>query len=163
MIVFLDTNVLGLLAKPIKSFEESSNESYRVQQWFYGLQSRGVRVITSTLCDYEFRRGLLERSGNANQLAPGVIELDILAETGILEFIPVSRKDAILAAQMWVDAQADGRPTSDKKKIDIDVIISAQCLILQQDNPGQSVVMATTNIKHISRYCEAANWQDIKF
>jgi hypothetical protein len=162
MIVFLDTNVLGLLAKPTKSFDESSNESYRVQQWFYGLKSRSVRTVTSALCDYEFRRGLLEPSAKANELAPGVIELEGLFNTGMLEFIPVSREDSILAAQMWVDAQADGRPTSDKKKIDIDVIISAQCLILQQERPGRKVIMATTNIKHISRYCEAANWQDIK-
>jgi hypothetical protein len=162
MIVFLDTNVLGLLAKPTKSFDESSDESYRVQQWFYSLHSRGVRVVTSTLCDYEFRRGLLEPSAKASELAPGVIEIDTLANTGMLKFITVSREHTILAAQMWIDAQAEGRPTSDKNKIDIDVIISAQCLILQQENPGRKVVMATTNIKHISRYCEAANWQDIK-
>jgi hypothetical protein len=164
MIVFLDTNVLGLLAKPTKSFDDSSDESYQVQQWFYGLLSRGVRVVTSTLCDYEFRRGLLEPSDKANDaaIAPGLIELDSLADTGTLEFIFVSREDSILAAQMWVDAQAEGRPTSDKNKIDVDVIISAQCLRLQQESPGQKVVMATTNIKHISRYCEAANWRDIK-
>lgn len=104
----------------------------------------------------------MEPSVKANELAPGVIELDTLADTRMLEFISVSREDAILAAQMWVDAQADGRPTSDKKNIDIDVIISAQCLILQQESPGQKVVVATTNIRHISRYCEAANWRDIK-
>jgi hypothetical protein len=80
----------------------------------------------------------------------------------MLEFISVSREDAILAAQMWVDAKAKGRPTSDKSNVDIDVIISAQCLILQQESPGQKVVVATKNIRHISRYCEAANWRDIK-
>jgi hypothetical protein len=162
MIVFLDTNILGLIAKPTKSFDDSSDESYRVQQWFYGLLSRGVRVVTSTLCDYEFRRGLLEPSDKTNKIAPGVIELDTLADTGMLEFISVSREAAILAAQMWIDAQAAGWPTSDKQNIDVDVIISAQCLILQKETPGQQVIMATTNIRHISRYCEAANWQDIK-
>lgn len=162
MIVFLDTNILGLVAKPNKSFDDSSDESYQVQQWFYGLLSKGIRVVTSTLCEYEFRRGLLKPLNKAMEIAPGIIELDNLAASGVLEFIDVSREDSILAAQMWVDAQAEGRPTSDKKKIDIDVIISAQCLILRQENPGQKVIMATTNIKHISRYCEAANWQDIK-
>ena len=162
MIVFLDTNILGLVAKPRKSFNDSLDESDRVQQWFYGLLSKGVRVVTSTLCEYEFRRGLLEPSNTSTEIAPGIIELDNLANSGVLEFIDVSREDSILAAQMWVDAQAEGRPTSDKKKIDIDVIISAQCLILRQENPGQKVIIATTNIKHISRYCEAANWQDIK-
>jgi hypothetical protein len=126
------------------------------------LLSKGIRVVTSTLCEYEFRRGLLEPSSTSTEIAPGIIELDNLADSGVLEFINVSREDSILAAQMWVDAQAKGLPTSDKKKIDIDVIISAQCLILQQDNLGQKVIMATTNIKHISRYCEAANWRDIK-
>ncbi|PSB55783.1 type II toxin-antitoxin system VapC family toxin [Chamaesiphon polymorphus] len=162
MIVFLDTNVLGLLAKPKKCFDESSDESYQVQQWFYGLLSKGVRVVTSTLCDYEFRRGLLEPSNRSTELAPGLIELDDIAARGILEFIAVSREDSILAAQLWVDAQADGRPTSDKKKIDIDVIISAQCLTLQKENPGQKVIMATTNTKHISRYCDSADWREIK-
>jgi hypothetical protein len=79
MIVFLDTNVLGLIAKPTKSFDESSDESYQVQQWFYRLCSQGVRFVTSTLCDYEFRRGLLKPSANSNELAPGVIELDLTA------------------------------------------------------------------------------------
>lgn len=163
MIVFLDTNILGLIAKPEKSFNESSDESYQAQQWFYKLLSRGIRVVTSTLCDYELRRGLLSDSIRSQKIPLGLQELDTLAENGMLEFLPVSREDGILAADLWAKASTIGQTSRGNKDIDVDVIISDQCLILKNDNPGQRVIVATKNIKHLSRFCEAANWQDIKF
>lgn len=163
MIVFLDTNVLGLIAKPEKSFDESSDESYQAQQWFYGLLSRGIRVVTSTLCDYELRRGLLSDSIRSQKIPLGLQELDTLAENRVLEFLPVSRENAILAADLWAKASTIGQTSRGNKDIDVDVIISAQCLMLKDANPGQRVIVATTNLKHLSRFCEAANWQNIKF
>ena len=55
-----------------------------------------------------------------------------------------------------------GKQTSDSKNIDADMIISAHYRILCDEHPGQQVIVATTNLKHLSIFCEAANWQDIK-
>jgi hypothetical protein len=33
---------------------------------------------------------------------------------------------------------------------------------LVAEYPGQRVIVATTNLKHLSRFCDAARWQDIK-
>ncbi|MGK7878063.1 MAG: hypothetical protein AB4426_33580 [Xenococcaceae cyanobacterium] len=47
--------------------------------------------------------------------------------------------------------------------IDVDVIIGATCQLLQAEYPGQFLVVATTNVKHISRFTAAKIWQDIQF
>jgi hypothetical protein len=162
MIVLLDSNTLGIIAKPEKSFDELSDESQACQQWFYGLLSRGNRVLTSEISDYEVRRGLLSDLISSNKTPPGLQVLDSLAKDGLLEFLPVSKKVLILAANLWAEAASIGKQTSDSKNIDADMIISAQYQILCDDYPGQRVIVATTNLKHLSIFCEAANWRDIK-
>ena len=162
MIVLLDSNTLGIIAKPEKSFNEPSDESQACQQWFYGLLSRGNRVLTSEISDYEVRRGLLSDLINSKKKPPGLQVLDSLAEDGLLEFLPVSRKVFILAANLWAEASSIGKQTSDSKNIDADMIISAQYQLLKDEFPGQQVIVATTNLKHLSIFCEASHWRDIK-
>jgi hypothetical protein len=162
MIVLLDSNTLGVLAKPKRSFDKPSDESQVCQQWFYGLLSRGNRVLTSEISDYEIRRGLLSDLINSKKSPLGLQILDALATDGLLEFSPVSKQVLILAANLWAEASSLGKQTSDSKNIDAGMIISAQYRILCEDYPGQQVIVATTNLKHLSIFCEAANWQDIK-
>jgi hypothetical protein len=35
-------------------------------------------------------------------------------------------------------------------------------ILAKPERSGQQVIVATTNLKHLSIFCEAANWQDIK-
>jgi hypothetical protein len=79
MIVILDSNMLGILAKPKRSFDEPADESQACQQWFYGLLSRGNRVLTSDVSDYEVRRGLLSDLINSTKAPLGLQVLDALA------------------------------------------------------------------------------------
>ena len=162
MIVLLDSNTLGILAKPERSFDEPSNESQACQQWFYGLLSRGNRVLTSEISDYEVRRGLVSDLINSKKAPLGLRVLDALATDSLLEFLPISKQVLILAANLWAEASSLGKQTSDSKNIDADMIISAHYRILCDEHPGQQVIVATTNLKHLSIFCEAANWQDIK-
>ncbi|EGJ30134.1 MULTISPECIES: hypothetical protein [Moorena] len=67
------------------------------------------------------------------------------------------------AAQLWAMSRHQGMPTADDKTIDNDVIIAAQCQLFQQENLGQRLVIATTNVKHLSRFLESRRWQDIRF
>jgi hypothetical protein len=162
MIVFLDSNILGKIAKPDRGFETAVDESSRCKRLVDRLLSRGHRVVTSDICDYEVRRGLLSDRKRTGNMPLGIIELDRLIEDGLIEFLPVSREVLTLAADLWANADTEGRTTRDKKNIDVDIIISAQCQILQADNLGQQVIIATTNVKHLSRFCEAVNWQEIE-
>jgi hypothetical protein len=158
MIIFLDTNVLGLISNNNASF----NESQECRKWYETLFIRGVRIITSDICDYEVRRGLIGSSIRSGRVSPGISVLDSLMTDGFLEFIPLSTEALYLAAHLWARASNEGLTTRDDKNIDIDIIISAQYQILVAEYPGQRVIVATTNLKHLSRFCDAARWQDIK-
>lgn len=155
MIVFIDTGILGLLANPNKQGEAADCE-----QWLLGLLSKGVSVLTSDICDYEVRRSLILeslRKSNINSIA----SLDELKD--LMAFLPISNKAMIKAASLWAEARVEGIPTADDKSIDADIIICAQYKILEQEYPGRYIVIATTNVKHLSRFTEAKEWQEIGF
>jgi hypothetical protein len=158
MIVFLDTNILGLICNKNVSFDECQ----QCKKWFDTLFLRGVRIVTSDLCHYEVMRGLISSSIRSNEPAPGIKSLELLKTDGFLEFLPVSTEALNLAANLWARASTSGQTTRDEKDIDIDIIISAQYQLLKDEFPGQRVIMATTNLKHLSIFCDAANWRDIK-
>lgn len=158
MIVFLDTNILGLISNSNTSFDECQ----QCDKWFTTLSVRGVRFVTSDICDYEVRRGLISSFIRSGKLASGINGLNSLKTDGLLEFLPVSTEALDLAANLWARASNEGLTTRDDKNIDVDIIISAQYQILRDEYPGQQVIVATTNLKHLSRFCEAARWQDIK-
>jgi hypothetical protein len=158
MIVFLDTNILGLISNSNTSFDECQ----QCDKWFTTLSVRGVRFVTSDICDYEVRRGLISSFIRSGKLASGINGLNSLKTDGLLEFLPVSTEALDLAANLWARASNEGLTTRDDKNIDVDIIISAQYQILRDEHPGQQVIVATTNLKHLSRFCEAARWQDIK-
>jgi hypothetical protein len=158
MIVFLDSNILGLISNTNSSFDEC----LQCEKWFNTLSIRGARLVTSDICDYEVRRGLISSFIRSGKPAPGIAMLDALRIDGFLEFLSISTKAFDLAANLWARASNEGLTTRDDKNIDVDIIISAQYRILEAEYPGQRVVVATTNLKHLSRFCDAARWQDIK-
>ncbi len=49
--------------------------------------------------------------------------------------------------------------TSDEKEIDADVILAAQAILFV--GLGDSLVVATYNARHLSRYVDAQHWEDI--
>jgi hypothetical protein len=80
--------------------------------------------------------------------------------SGSVDELLLLRGQPLQAARAWTE----GKSLDDKdvKNIDVDIIISAYYQLLQDESLGQRVVVATTNIKDLSIYCEAANWRDIK-
>jgi hypothetical protein len=91
----------------------------------------------------------------------GLKVLDCLKTDSLLEFLPVSTEALVLASNLWAIASNDGRTTRDDKNIDIDIILSAQYQLIKDEFSGRRVVVATTNLKHLSLFCDAALWQDI--
>jgi hypothetical protein len=157
MIVFLDSNILGLLCNT-----SDLHEAVDCIDWFNTQWTRGISFMTSDLCLYEVRRGLLKASIGLAKPVPGLLTLENIRSDGYLEFLPVSTGVLDLAAEIWAEAAADGRTTRGDKNIDVDIIISAHYQLLVDTYPGQQVIVATKNLKHISRFCQAASWQEIE-
>ncbi|MGK7951806.1 MAG: type II toxin-antitoxin system VapC family toxin [Xenococcaceae cyanobacterium] len=151
MIVLLDSGVLHTLVSTSKVKEVTD-----CQDWFYYLLSRSALIVTSSLCNYEVKRELIRRKkvqeiNNLNQLK------------ALIDCLPVDDLTLELAAELWAEARNKGMPTADDLSLDADVIICAQYRLLAEEYPGRYVVIATTNVKHLSRFTEAKEWQDIDF
>ena len=63
-------------------------------------------------------------------------------------------QDEILS---WADVRRRGQPTADSKALDADVILAAQARRMT----AAEVVVATTNVRHLSRLVDAKLWQDV--
>lgn len=153
MIVFIDSGVLGILVNPSKIGEASDCE-----QWLYRLLSQGVYICSSDLCDYEVRRSLILETQKKPHLQ-SLENLNVLRE--IIDFLPVSSSLLIQASSLWASARSQGIPTADNKSLDIDIIICSHWQELKQEFPGRYIVIATTNVKHLSRFAEANTWSKI--
>lgn len=65
----------------------------------------------------------------------------------------------LLAAQFWAQVRQQGKPTTDSKALDGDVILAAQAAIIAVGE--REVIVATTNVAHLSRFVSARKWQEI--
>lgn len=153
MIVFIDSGVLGILANLNKS-----GEAFDCEQWLYRLFSQGVYICSSDLCDYEVRRSLILENQKKPHLN-SIQNLDELRE--LITFLPISPLLLTQAASLWAEARIQGIPTANEKAIDVDIIICAQWQMLKEEFPSRYVVIATTNVKHLSRFAEAQLWRNI--
>jgi hypothetical protein len=63
----------------------------------------------------------------------------------------------LLAAQLWADARKRGKTTADSNALDGDVILAAQAIL--EVNTGNEVVIATTNVGHLSQFVNAREWR----
>jgi predicted nucleic acid-binding protein len=143
--VLLDAGPLGLVTNPRRA-----RQSVACAQWLQALVRHGSRVLVPEIADYEVRRELLR----ANKVR-GLARLDALA--GLLEYLPLTTAAMRQAAIFWAQARQQGRPTADDKALDGDVILAAQAMTLG----ATDVVIATTNVGHLSRFAPAALWPDI--
>jgi predicted nucleic acid-binding protein len=143
--VVLDAGPLSTLASPHRSAQPLA-----ARQWLAALQAAGRRVLVAEIADYEVRRELLR----ANKPA-GVANLDQLGQQ--LEYLPVTTAAMRKAAELWAQARQLGHQTAADPALDGDVILAAQALTLGT----AAVVVATTNVGHLSRFVPAELWQNI--
>jgi len=143
--MLLDTGPLGLVSNPRRS-----PQSVACAQWLQALVTRDIRVIVPEIADYEVRRELLRAKKER-----GLARLDTLASR--LEYLPITTAAIRQAAVFWAQARQQGQPTADDKALDGDVILAAQALTLG----AADVVIATTNVGHLSRFAPAALWPDL--
>lgn len=144
-VIVLDTGPLGLVTNP-----KLSAESVACAQWLQTHITSGNRVIIPEIADYEVRRELLR----ANK-TKGLSRLNDLAN--FLEYLPITTATMRQAARLWAQARQQGQPTAGDKTIDGDMILAAQAMTIAFPN----VVIATTNVGHLSRFVAAELWQNI--
>ena len=144
-VVLLDAGPLGLLANPKHSVQPMA-----CRRWVAAMQAANRRVIVPEIADFEVRRELLRANLSLSDL--------LLDALGIqLEYLPLTTAAMRQAAEFWAAARQAGQPTAGDKTIDADMILAAQARMLGVPN----VVIATTNIGHVSRFVPAELWQNI--
>lgn len=145
MIVVLDSGPLSLATHP-----NPRAEARACQQWASALVDAGVRVMVPEIADYEVRRELIRARRRR-----GLHLLD--AVTDWAEYLSITTATMRQAAEFWAEIRSHGLPTDSDERLDADAILAAQAVTLELED----VVIATTNVRHLSRFCDAALWSDI--
>jgi len=144
-VVLLDSGPLGLVTNPKRSLT-----SMACAQWLQRLVSAGCRVLIPEIADYEVRRELLRADKKR-----GLAQLDTLAT--LIEYLPITTRAMRHAAEFWAQARRQGQQTAGDNTIDSDMILAAQAVTLDTAN----VVIATTNVGHLSRFAPAELWENV--
>ena len=147
MVILLDAGPLGLITNP-----RASQEARECNQWLELLALKEIQVKIPEIADYEVRRELLR----ADKFK-GIERLNDLQR--YLDYVPLTTQTMLKAAQFWAQVRKQGMPTADDKALDGDVILAAQAILIQ--DVGHEVIIATTNVGHLSRLAQAKKWRDI--
>ncbi len=144
-VIVLDSTPLGLLCHP-----NPGPTAVACKTWATALLANRHRLVLPEIVDYEVRREfLLNRRNKAIQY------LDQLRTDA--DFLPLTTDTLRDAAQMWATIRRAGLPTAGPDALDIDVILAAQALSLNDP----TVVIATSNVGHLSRLVAAEEWHTI--
>ncbi len=85
----------------------------------------------------------------------GIVRLDLASQA--TEYLPITTPAMRRAAELWALARQRGQPTASDNTIDADMILATQARTLGTPD----VVIATTNIGHLSRFVPAELWQNV--
>jgi hypothetical protein len=116
--------------------------------------ARGVDIVVPEIADNEVRRELT-RVGASGSLR----RLDALVTTGQLTYAPITKAEWRQAAVFWADARRRGLPTASPDALDADVLLAACAATI--GHPGDQIIVATLNVGHLARYCDARLWTTI--
>ncbi len=116
--------------------------------------ARGVEVVVPEIADYEVRRELTRINASGS-----LLRLDDLVTRGGLSYQPVSIAAWRQAAHFWADARQLGVPTASPDALDADVLLAACAATI--GHLGDRVLVATQNVGHLARYCDARLWATI--
>ncbi len=147
--ILLDAGPLGMVTNP-----RASGITLECQLWLEHQIQQSSIILIPEIADYEVRRELI-RAGKQRS----VRQLDQLKAA--LEYIPLTTEMMLKAAELWAEVRQQGQPTADPSALDGDVILAAQAMIIAQQRQ-QEIMIATTNVGHLSRFTIAQHWQAIQ-
>ena len=142
--IVLDSGPLSLATNP-----NGSKSAVACGQWLRNVATDAT-VMVPEIADYEVRRELLRARKTV-----GIGRLDALIKQ--VEYLALTTSAMRQAAMFWAEARQQGRPTAADPALDGDVILAAQAATLGRDE----VVVATTNVQHLSRFVPAELWPDL--
>lgn len=142
----LDSGPLGLLANPT-----DSGPARAATDWARSKLDDGDQLVLPEIADYEVRRELVRAARTL-----GVERLDELCRG--FRYQPLTTSMMRDAARLWADTRNAGAATAHDLALDGDVILAAQARSLVTQ---ESVVVATTNVKHLERFVEARIWNEV--
>lgn len=153
-IIFLDTHPLSnAVVSPAKA-GQALTYSQQCRQWIADCEVAGRRIYVPAIAYYEQLRELERRDATAQ-----IRRLKAFCfQPG--RFIPVTTAHLEDAARLWGTVRKAGESTASPSSLDADVLIAAQILSFGL-SPSEYVV-ATSNVKHLSRYVRAEEWGDIR-
>ncbi|WP_017294245.1 type II toxin-antitoxin system VapC family toxin [Geminocystis herdmanii] len=147
-LIILDSSIVGIITNP----KADNNEAQSCKVWFNNLVQKQEIIALTEIVDYEVRRELI-RANKHN----GIQRLDELKT--VLNYLPIITEVMLLAAQLWAETRQKGKPTADSKSLDGDVILASQAKL--EELNGNTVIIATRNVKHLSLFVDAREWQNI--
>ena len=147
-VVFLDSSIVGMVTNP-----KVTPNNLECRYWLESLQHNNYILIFPEIVDYEIRRELL-RAGKTK----GIKKLDQLKT--IIRYLPLNTETMLKASELWAEARNRGKPTAHPEALDGDVILAAQALLVAE--VGNEVIIATTNVKHLSQFIDAREWRKIR-
>ncbi|MDQ2732769.1 MAG: hypothetical protein M3Y56_14010 [Armatimonadota bacterium] len=145
--ILLDSSPLSVLSLPVRSAGVGA-----IREWSRSCLAAGHHIYVPEVIDYVLRRELL-RAGKAASIG----RLNALKTS--FRYLPLTTAALLRAAELWVISRRHGVPTGYPKKLDIDVILSAQALTLP--TPSSDVIIATANVGHLARFAAADLWMNI--
>lgn len=145
--ILLDSGPLGHATHP------RAEQNQEVREWIAELARAGTAIVLPEIVDYEHRRKLLHLGSTSS-----LLYLDELKEN--IAYEPLTTGAMLRAARLWADARMRGLPTAPENRLDVNVILAAQALELAEG--GGEIVVATTNPRHLSRFVDARDWQEIQ-
>lgn len=150
-IIVLDSGPLGALTNTL-----ATPHSNAVKAWVTARAADGDTIVIPDIADYEVRRELI-RAG----LTLSIEKLDLLRE--LMRIVPINSTQMREAATLWGQARNQGKPAAVDHAMDGDMILVAQARAAEHLFPylGNSVIIATTNPKHLDTFVDARLWSDI--
>ena len=147
--IILDAGPLGLATQ-----RSGRPRADACQEWINDCLHAGHTIIVPEIADYEVRRELV-RAGATT----GIIRLNTFNNARPDRYLPITTSAMRLAADLWAEARNQGWSTAHPHALDGDVIIAAQALTLTPS--PTNLIVATSNVAHLSRYLSADVWENI--
>jgi hypothetical protein len=122
--------------------------------WLHALETAGAVFVIPAIADYETRRVLLRRRAHIK-----LGRLDALVAR--YSYLEITAAALHHAAAFWAHVRQRGQPTAQDLKLDTDCIVAGQSRTI--GGPGDTVTIATNNVKHFSRFpgIHAQDWPTI--
>ena len=151
--IVLDTGPLGLITNPNRR-----GLTIEILRWVADHLRDGAIFLVPAVADYEVRRELVRAGRTA-----GVAALDQWNAVPEDRYLVLTDFAIKRAAELWAQVRNQGLVTADPKELDCDALIAAQALEYRELRglSDDEVVVATTNVGHLSRFVKAELWLNI--